>query len=75
MTRLMETFKCQQGNSEWNSEPTGRLPSELCCSRNYRNQMSMEPVETSGYSLPALSASWRNGPSEAMQAKSYWLRS
>ena len=37
MTRLMEAFKCQQGNSEWSSEPTGRLPSELCCWRNYGN--------------------------------------
>lgn len=27
--RLMETFKCQQSNFEWDSEPTGKLASEL----------------------------------------------
>lgn len=52
MMRLMETFKCQQGNSEWNSEPIGRLPSELCGWRNYRNQMSVEPY------IPQAAACW-----------------
>ena len=28
-TRLMETFKCQESNFEWNSEPTRKRASEL----------------------------------------------